>query len=207
MSASGTPAAGHRQLSCAHKELQPPTAQAAVQGAESGHHQHGVKDRRFVPSFSLSSILKNVSLCTLTWQAAEAVAAVKVTWALRWGLWSSLLPCISFSTRLMTRCASAGAEFVLLHDCQKRVRTASGLSTVLWQLQIIFDVGHQAYGHKILTGRRERMHTIRQTGGLSGVIFIQASPSAHKLAGSSCSVIQSDSTIVIEIFCAYRLHE
>lgn len=34
--------------------------------------------------------------------------------------------------------------------------------------QIIFDVGHQAYGHKILTGRRERMHTIRQTGGLSG---------------------------------------
>ena len=35
-------------------------------------------------------------------------------------------------------------------------------------VQIIFDVGHQAYGHKILTGRRDRMHTIRQTGGLSG---------------------------------------
>ncbi|KAK9796686.1 hypothetical protein WJX73_009993 [Symbiochloris irregularis] len=34
--------------------------------------------------------------------------------------------------------------------------------------KIIWDVGHQAYGHKILTGRRSRMHTIRQTGGLSG---------------------------------------
>ena len=35
--------------------------------------------------------------------------------------------------------------------------------------QIVWDVGHQAYGHKILTGRRSRMPTIRQTGGLSGV--------------------------------------
>lgn len=34
--------------------------------------------------------------------------------------------------------------------------------------KIIWDVGHQAYGHKILTGRRNRMRTIRQTGGLSG---------------------------------------
>ena len=34
--------------------------------------------------------------------------------------------------------------------------------------QIVWDVGHQAYGHKILTGRRSRMPTIRQTGGLSG---------------------------------------
>ncbi|KAK9812914.1 hypothetical protein WJX72_005743 [[Myrmecia] bisecta] len=34
--------------------------------------------------------------------------------------------------------------------------------------KIIWDVGHQAYPHKILTGRRDRMHTIRQSGGLSG---------------------------------------
>lgn len=34
--------------------------------------------------------------------------------------------------------------------------------------KIIFDVGHQCYGHKILTGRRDRMSTIRQTAGLSG---------------------------------------
>jgi 1-deoxy-D-xylulose-5-phosphate synthase len=33
---------------------------------------------------------------------------------------------------------------------------------------ILFDVGHQAYVHKILTGRAERMPTLRRTGGLSG---------------------------------------
>ncbi len=34
--------------------------------------------------------------------------------------------------------------------------------------KIIWDVGHQAYPHKILTGRRDRMRTLRQGGGLSG---------------------------------------
>src|SRR5688500_13989592 len=34
--------------------------------------------------------------------------------------------------------------------------------------QLVWDVGHQAYGHKILTGRREVFHTNRQYGGLSG---------------------------------------
>jgi 1-deoxy-D-xylulose-5-phosphate synthase len=34
--------------------------------------------------------------------------------------------------------------------------------------QIVWDVGHQAYGHKIITGRRDRFHTLRQRGGLSG---------------------------------------
>jgi 1-deoxy-D-xylulose-5-phosphate synthase len=34
--------------------------------------------------------------------------------------------------------------------------------------RLIFDVGHQCYPHKILTGRRERMGTLRQQGGLSG---------------------------------------
>jgi 1-deoxy-D-xylulose-5-phosphate synthase len=34
--------------------------------------------------------------------------------------------------------------------------------------QLIWDVGHQAYGHKILTGRRDRFHTNRQKGGISG---------------------------------------
>ncbi len=33
---------------------------------------------------------------------------------------------------------------------------------------LIWDVGHQSYGHKILTGRNERFETIRQEGGLSG---------------------------------------
>ncbi len=34
--------------------------------------------------------------------------------------------------------------------------------------QLIWDVGHQAYGHKILTGRRDNFHTNRKYGGLSG---------------------------------------
>ena len=34
--------------------------------------------------------------------------------------------------------------------------------------QLVWDVGHQAYGHKILTGRRERFHTNRNKGGISG---------------------------------------
>src|SRR5499427_8918686 len=34
--------------------------------------------------------------------------------------------------------------------------------------KLIWDVGHQSYPHKILTGRRDRMRTLRQAGGLSG---------------------------------------
>src|SRR5471032_2700594 len=34
--------------------------------------------------------------------------------------------------------------------------------------RLIWDVGHQAYPHKIITGRRERMRSLRQGGGLSG---------------------------------------
>lgn len=36
------------------------------------------------------------------------------------------------------------------------------------QDKIIWDVGHQSYTHKILTGRREAFHTLRQKGGISG---------------------------------------
>jgi 1-deoxy-D-xylulose-5-phosphate synthase len=34
--------------------------------------------------------------------------------------------------------------------------------------QLVWDVGHQAYGHKILTGRRDRFHTNRKLNGISG---------------------------------------
>ena len=34
--------------------------------------------------------------------------------------------------------------------------------------KLIWDVGHQCYPHKILTGRRDRIRTLRQGGGLSG---------------------------------------
>jgi len=34
--------------------------------------------------------------------------------------------------------------------------------------RLVWDVGHQTYPHKILTGRRDRMPTLRQIGGISG---------------------------------------
>lgn len=43
--------------------------------------------------------------------------------------------------------------------------------------RLLFDVGHQAYAHKILTGRKEVIHTIRQEGGISG--FTKVSESEH----------------------------
>jgi 1-deoxy-D-xylulose-5-phosphate synthase len=44
------------------------------------------------------------------------------------------------------------------------------------QDKIVWDVGHQAYAHKLLTGRRERFHTLRLQGGLSGFPAREESP-------------------------------
>nr|ALJ30089.1 1-deoxy-D-xylulose 5-phosphate synthase 4 [Stevia rebaudiana] len=51
--------------------------------------------------------------------------------------------------------------------------------------KIIWDVGHQAYPHKILTGRRSKMHTIRKTSGLAG--FPKRDESAHDAFGAGHS--------------------
>ncbi len=48
--------------------------------------------------------------------------------------------------------------------------------------KIVWDVGHQAYPHKILTGRRDRFPTIRQEDGLSG--FLQREESEHDQFGA-----------------------
>src|SRR5678815_2194251 len=39
--------------------------------------------------------------------------------------------------------------------------------------KIVWDVGHQAYPHKILTGRRDRIRTLRLGGGLSGRTYLK----------------------------------
>src|SRR5678810_100259 len=49
----------------------------------------------------------------------------------------------------------------------------------------IWDVGHQAYPHKILTGRRDRIRTLRQGGGLSG--FTKRSESEYDPFGAAHS--------------------
>src|SRR6266446_4009961 len=48
--------------------------------------------------------------------------------------------------------------------------------------KIVWDVGHQGYPWKILTGRNDRLPTLRQTGGLSG--FLRRSESAHDQFGA-----------------------
>lgn len=65
------------------------------------------------------------------------------------------------------------------------VELAIGLHTVFHSPvdRIIWDVGHQAYAHKLLTGRKDLFHTIRQTGGLSG--FPRRTESEHDAFGTA----------------------
>ncbi len=48
--------------------------------------------------------------------------------------------------------------------------------------RLVWDVGHQAYAHKILTGRRDQLHTIKQYGGLSG--FLRRDESEYDTFGA-----------------------
>ena len=59
--------------------------------------------------------------------------------------------------------------------------------------RLVFDVGHQCYAHKILTGRKEQFSTIRLDGGISG--FPDANESVYDAfstghAGTSISAVQ-----------------
>src|SRR6201746_253175 len=55
--------------------------------------------------------------------------------------------------------------------------------------RLIWDVGHQAYPHKILTGRRDRIRTLRQGGGLSGFTKrVESEYDAFGAAHSSTSI-------------------
>jgi 1-deoxy-D-xylulose-5-phosphate synthase len=51
--------------------------------------------------------------------------------------------------------------------------------------RLLWDVGHQAYPHKILTGRRDKIRTLRQGGGLSG--FTKRSESEYDPFGAAHS--------------------
>jgi 1-deoxy-D-xylulose-5-phosphate synthase len=79
----------------------------------------------------------------------------------------------------LKRLATELREFVLQSVSQTGGHLSSNLGTVELTIalhyvfntpedRLVWDVGHQTYPHKILTGRRERMHTLRQLGGISG---------------------------------------
>ncbi len=78
----------------------------------------------------------------------------------------------------LTQLAQELREFLLQSLDQCGGHLAAGLGTVELTIalhyvfntpddRLVWDVGHQAYPHKILTGRRDQIHTIRQTGGLA----------------------------------------
>lgn len=54
---------------------------------------------------------------------------------------------------------------------------------------LVFDVGHQAYAHKLLTGRRSRMQTLRQEGGLAPFLEPKESPHDAFGAGHACTAV------------------
>jgi len=79
----------------------------------------------------------------------------------------------------LPRVAAEIREFLLHHLSKTGGHLASGLGAVELTIalhyvfdtpidQIVWDVGHQTYPHKLLTGRRERFATLRQRGGISG---------------------------------------
>jgi len=66
--------------------------------------------------------------------------------------------------------------------------------------KLIWDVGHQAYAHKIITGRRDLFHTLRQSGGISGFPRREESPyDAFTVGHSSTSI--SAATGIAEAKC------
>jgi 1-deoxy-D-xylulose-5-phosphate synthase len=56
---------------------------------------------------------------------------------------------------------------------------------------ILFDVGHQAYAHKLLSERRERMGTLRQAGGIAPFLDPRESPHDALLAGHACTAVSA----------------
>ena len=67
--------------------------------------------------------------------------------------------------------------------------------------KIVWDVGHQAYAHKLLTGRKDQFHTLRQHNGISGFTRRSESPYDAFSAGHSSTSISAG----LGISCAKRL--
>lgn len=68
--------------------------------------------------------------------------------------------------------------------------------------QLVWDVGHQAYGHKILTGRRDNFHTNRKYGGLSG--FPKRSESEYDTFGVGHSSTSISAALGMAMAAKYK---
>ncbi len=71
--------------------------------------------------------------------------------------------------------------------------------------QLVWDVGHQAYGHKILTGRRQVFHTNRKYGGISG--FPKRSESVYDTFGVGHSSTSISAALGMAIASKYKGEE
>ncbi|MDW3650667.1 MAG: 1-deoxy-D-xylulose-5-phosphate synthase [Bacteroidia bacterium] len=68
--------------------------------------------------------------------------------------------------------------------------------------QVVWDVGHQAYGHKLITGRRDRFHTNRKFGGISG--FPKRSESEYDTFGVGHSSTSVSAAVGMAVAKAYK---
>ncbi len=59
------------------------------------------------------------------------------------------------------------------------------------ETRMIWDTGHQAYAHKLLTGRLSDFHTLRQKDGISGFLKRSESPHDHFGAGHACTALSA----------------
>ena len=93
-------------------------------------------------------------------------------------------------------------EFLIANVAASGGHLASGLGTVELAIAlhycfdtprdpIVWDVGHQSYPHKVLTGRRDRLHTIRKRPGISGFLKRDESPFDAFGAGHSSTSISA----------------
>lgn len=68
--------------------------------------------------------------------------------------------------------------------------------------RLVWDIGHQAYPHKVLTGRREQFHTLRQLGGLSG--FLKRSESEYDTFGAGHSSTSISAALGMAVAAAQK---
>ena len=98
--------------------------------------------------------------------------------------------------------ASELREFLISKVAASGGHLASGLGTVELAIALhycfdtprdplVWDVGHQSYPHKVLTGRREQLHTIRKRPGISGFLKRDESPFDAFGAGHSSTSISA----------------
>jgi len=84
-------------------------------------------------------------------------------------------------------------EFIVEHVSSTGGHLGAGLGTVEMAValhyvyntpedKLVWDTGHQAYPHKVITGRRDRFHTLRQLNGISG--FLKRSESVYDTFGA-----------------------